>query len=81
MKVLLFQTLCMPAFARILIIKPKASLLIHLIKRKVKEIPLSSKKKTTPKPKRAAKVLSLGKAKGHRSLVLPGVSLYIDSHK
>lgn len=35
MKVLPFQTLCMPAFARILIMEPKerqASLLIHLIK-------------------------------------------------
>ena len=59
MKVLPFQTLCMPAFARILIIKPKetqASLFIHLIKKKtLKEIPLSSRKKTTPKPKKLLK--------------------------
>lgn len=62
MNVLLFQTLCVPAFARILIIKPKetqASLFIHVIKKKkkVKEIPLSSRKKPTPKPKKLLKCL------------------------
>lgn len=39
MKVLLLQTVCMPAFAGVLIMKPKetqASLLIHLIKKRKK---------------------------------------------